>query len=86
LGLKDAEYVHLINQDGKKSISKIRLKLTERIRPDVVYMAHGFGQNDPRLEFAYRRGASANEMITHLTVDPIMGSTGFKNNFVTFSR
>ncbi|OGG98853.1 MAG: hypothetical protein A2600_13010 [Candidatus Lambdaproteobacteria bacterium RIFOXYD1_FULL_56_27] len=86
LGLKDNESVFLINQEGKKSISKIRLKLTERIRPDVVYMAHGFGQNDPRLEFAYRRGASANEMITHLSVDPIMGGTGFKNNFVTFSR
>ncbi len=86
LGLKNDEYVHLINQDGKKSVSKVRLKLTERIRPGVVYMAHGFGQNDPRLEFAYRRGASANEMISNLTVDPIMGGTGFKNNFITFSR
>jgi len=86
LGLNAGEYVHLINQDGKKSASKIRLKLTERIRPDVVYMAHGFGHTDKRLKFAYHRGASANEMITNLTLDPIMGGTGFKNNFVTFSR
>jgi len=86
LGLIDGEYVHLINQEGKKSVSKIKLKLTERIRPDVVYMAHGFGHTDPRLKFAYHRGASANEMITQLTIDPIMGGTGLKNNFVTFSR
>ncbi|MDT8446848.1 MAG: molybdopterin-dependent oxidoreductase [bacterium] len=86
LGLVDQEYVFLINQEGKKSSSKVRLKLTERIRPDAVYLVHGFGHTDPRLKWAFHRGVSANEMITQLTVDPIMGSTGMKNNFVTFAR
>lgn len=86
LGLNDNEYVFLINQKGNKSSSKVQVKMTERIRPDVVYMAHGFGQQDARLKWAYQRGVSVNEMISEMTVDPIMGSTGMKNNFVTFAR
>ncbi len=84
--LKHGEYVYLVNQDGVKSQTKIKIKLTQRIRPDAVYMVHGFGHTDPRLEFAYQRGVNSSDMITSLSIDPIMGGTGMNNNFVTFTR
>ncbi|MBF0286793.1 MAG: molybdopterin-dependent oxidoreductase [SAR324 cluster bacterium] len=84
--LKHGEYVYLVNQDGVKSTTKIKIRLTERIRPDAVYMVHGFGHTDARLEFAYQRGVNSSDMITQLSTDPIMGATGMNNNFVTFTR
>ncbi|MBF0240097.1 MAG: molybdopterin-dependent oxidoreductase [SAR324 cluster bacterium] len=86
MGLEHGEYVYLVNQDGFKSRTKIKIRLTQRIRPDTVYMVHGFGHTDPRLEFARNKGASDADLITHLSVDPIMGGTGMNNNFVTFTR
>lgn len=86
MGLKHGEYIYLVNQSGFKSKSKIRVKLTQRIRPDAVYMVHGFGHMDPRMKFAFKRGASDADLITHLSIDPIMGGTGMNNNFVTFTR
>ena len=84
--LKPGEYVYLINQDGVKSKTPIKIRLTQRIRPDSVYMVHGFGHTHPELEQAYGRGASDADLITRLDIDPIMGGTGMQNNFVTFTR
>lgn len=86
VGLKSGEYVYLVNQDGVRSRTPIKVRLTERIRPEAVYMAHGFGHTDPRLKFAAGKGASDADLITHLSLDPIMGGTGMNNNFVTFTR
>ena len=44
----------LENQDQVKT-GPIRLRVTERIRQDCVYMVHGFGREDARL----RRGLQA---------------------------
>ena len=84
--LKPGEYVYLINQDGVKSKTPIKIRLTQRIRPDSVYMVHGFGHTHPELEQASGRGASDADLITRLDIDPIMGGTGIQNNFVTFTR
>ncbi|MBF0278838.1 MAG: molybdopterin-dependent oxidoreductase [SAR324 cluster bacterium] len=84
--LKHGEYVYLVNQDQVKSRTRIKVRLTQRIRPDAVYLVHGFGHTDPRMEFAFRRGVSDADLVTKLSVDPIMGGTGMNNNFVTFSR
>ena len=54
-GLTSGEYVRLRNQDGVLS-NRIRLKATERIRPDCVYMVHGFGHTARRLRRAWARG------------------------------
>ena len=43
-GLKSGDYIKLKNQDGVVS-NKIKVKATERIRTDCVYMVHGFGHN-----------------------------------------
>ena len=82
-GIRDAEYVRLKNQDGVVS-NRIKLKATERIRPDCVFMTHGFGHTSRMLKFAYGKKASDSQLITRYTTDPLMGGTGMNVNFVTF--
>ena len=81
-GLKSGTYIKLKNQDGKVS-SRIKVKATERIRTDCVYMVHGFGHNSRMLKGAYMKGASDSELITKYNIDPLMGGTGMNVNFVT---
>jgi len=45
MGLKDGQYVSLENQDGIKS-GAIKILMTPGMRPDAVYLPHGFGGND----------------------------------------
>ena len=47
-------------------------------------MVHGFGHKNDKLSRANGRGASDTELITNVQVDPIMGGTGMRGNFVTF--
>lgn len=83
LGLKSGDYVRLKNQDGVLS-NKIKVKATRRIRPDCVYMVHGFGHNSRMLKYAFNKGASDAQLLTKYVTDPIMGGTGTNVNFVTF--
>ena len=72
------------NQDDVISSFPIKIRITERIRWDSVYMVHGFGQTAKKLSKAYGRGINDAELITHVAYDPIMGGTGMRSNFVTF--
>jgi thiosulfate reductase/polysulfide reductase chain A len=81
LGLRDGERVTLENTDGVKSLP-VRVKVTEGIRRDCVYLVHGFGQGSKSLHLACRRGASDNALMTHVKVDPLMGGTGMRGTFV----
>jgi len=47
-------------------------------------MVHGFGHTNKHLSRAYGKGASDSELITRVHLDPIMGGTGMRGNFVTF--
>ena len=47
-------------------------------------MVHGFGHADKKLTRTYGRGASDTKLITNVMLDPIMGGTGMRGNFVTF--
>lgn len=82
-GLKSGQYIKLKNQDGVVS-NKVKVKATERIRPDCVYMVHGFGQTSRQLKSTFMKGASDSQLITRYKMDPIMGGTGMNVNFVTF--
>ncbi len=83
-GIENGQYIWLENQDGVRSSFPIRARITERTRWDSVYMVHGFGHTNSKLSRAYGRGASDSELITKVHVDPIMGGTGMRGNFVTF--
>jgi thiosulfate reductase/polysulfide reductase chain A len=83
--LQSGRYVRLRNQDGVVS-NRIRVKITERIRPDCVYLVHGFGHTSRGLKHAFGKGASDAQLITQYAVDPLMGGTGMNVNFVTFEQ
>ena len=85
MGIRNGDLVRLLNQDGVKS-EPVKVKVTERIRPDCVYMVHGFGQHSPSMSRAYNRGIDDQELVTKYKVDPICGSTGMRVNFVKIVR
>ena len=82
--IENGQYIWLENQDGVRSSFPIQVRITERTRWDSVYMVHGFGHTNDKLSRAYGKGASDSELITKVHVDPIMGGTGMRGNFVTF--
>jgi len=79
--LKSGDRVMVVNQDGVKS-GPVRVKVTQRIRGDCVYMVHGYGHSAKGLRFARGRGASDSDLTTRYKTDPIMGGTGMNVNFV----
>lgn len=83
-GLKNGQPIYLENQDGVVSDFPIKVRITERTRFDSVYMVHGFGHNNKKLRRAFGKGASDSQMITRVMIDPVMGGTGMRGNFVTF--
>ncbi len=85
LGFADGDTVVMVNQDGVES-GPIKLKATERIRTDCVYMAHGWGHRARALRYANGRGADDQKMITRVAVDPVMGGTGMRVNFVMLRK
>ncbi len=84
--LENGQEVWLKNQDGIVSDLPIKVRITERIRWDSVYMVHGFGHVTKKLTQAYGKGVSDTQMITNVMDDPIMGGTGMRGNFVTFIK
>jgi thiosulfate reductase/polysulfide reductase chain A len=83
--LSNGERVVLVNQDGVRS-SPVRVKLTQRIRGDCVYLVHGWGQTARRQRYAFGKGASDTQLTTRVKIDPIMGGTGMNVNFVRVER
>ena len=83
--IANGSYIRLLNQDGIVS-NKVRVRVTERTRPDSVWLVHGFGHEARGLTLAYGRGANDAALMTRILYDPIMGSTGMRGNFVTFRK
>ncbi|MFN8208248.1 MAG: molybdopterin-dependent oxidoreductase [Bacteroidales bacterium] len=83
-GLVNEQAVWLKNQDGIVSGFPIKVRITERIRWDSVYMVHGFGHAQKQMKRCYGKGASDTQLISRVLVDPIMGGTGMRGNFITF--
>ncbi|WP_298493750.1 molybdopterin-dependent oxidoreductase [uncultured Algibacter sp.] len=82
IGLKTGQSVWLKNQDKITSTFSIKVRVTERIRWDSVYMVHGFGHDNKKLSRAFGKGINDTEMVTKTMIDPIMGGTGMRGNFV----
>jgi thiosulfate reductase/polysulfide reductase chain A len=81
LGVSEGQEVVLENQDGVKGLP-VRVRATPGIRRDCLYMVHGFGHQSRALRLAYHRGASDTNLMTRVRLDPIMGGTGMRVNFV----
>jgi thiosulfate reductase / polysulfide reductase chain A len=85
LGLQSGDRVMLRNQDGAET-GPVKVKATERIRHDCVYMVHGFGHRSPKLRRAHGNGGDDNAVTTRYITDPLMGATGMSVNFVTLEK
>ena len=85
MGLRSGDRVWLENQDGAKS-GPIAVKVTPRIRPDCVYMVHGFGHDAPGMTRAHGKGASDATLQTRYVLDRISGGAGLRVNFVKLVR
>jgi thiosulfate reductase/polysulfide reductase chain A len=85
LGLADGATVKLVNQDGVES-APVEIKATERIRGDCVFMVHGWGHTSKGLNYARGKGADDSGLVTRVGVDPVMGGTGMRVNFVTIRK
>lgn len=81
LSIRDGDRRTLENSDGHTSLP-ILVRTTPGIRPDCAYMAHGFGQQAPGLHRANNKGAADSSLISRVAVDPIMGGTGMRVNFI----
>ena len=84
-GLSNGDKVILVNQDGVRS-EPVRLKVTQRIRHDCVFIVHGYGHSSPGLKFAKGRGLDDSKLVTKVAIDPVAGSTGMSVNFVSVER
>ncbi|RXQ90400.1 nitrate reductase [Ancylomarina salipaludis] len=83
-GIVNDQEIWLENQDGIKSEFPIKVRVTERIGMDNVYMVHGFGKSNKKLQRSNGRGISDSQLVTNVMVDPVMGGTGMRGNFVKF--
>jgi thiosulfate reductase / polysulfide reductase chain A len=83
-GIAQGQYVWLKNQDGIISDFPVKVRITERIRWDSVYMVHGFGHTQKQLRRCFGKGASDTQLLTKVLIDPLMGGTGMRSNFITF--
>jgi len=80
-GLAHGQVVTLENSDGVRSLP-IKVRATPGIRPDCAYMVHGFGHRSKKLHLAYDKGASDADLMTRVKIDPLMGGTGMRVNFI----
>ncbi len=82
-GIQSGDYIRLRNPSGTTS-NKVRVRVTERIGPRDVFMAHGYGHTAKGLRLAVGAGANDADLMDNVKIDPIAGSTGMRANFVTF--
>jgi thiosulfate reductase/polysulfide reductase chain A len=84
-GVENGNYVKLATPEGVVS-NAIRVRVTERIGPNAVFMVHGFGHTAKGLRLTGGVGANDAALMTRVKVDPIMGGTGMRGNFVTIQK
>ena len=85
-GIKDGQRVFLENQDGIRSFKPVKVKVTPGIRPDCIYMVHGYGCRSAYLKEGFDRGVSDTSLMTRSSKDPVSGVRGMRVNFVRFVK
>ena len=81
-GINHGERVRLVNEDGVKSLP-IVVRVTSRIRPDCVYLVHGFGHTASGMRRALNKGAGTAVLLTHTKIEPLMGAIALNRTYVT---
>jgi thiosulfate reductase / polysulfide reductase chain A len=81
-GIRQGQRVRVVNQAGTKS-QPVVVRVTPRIRPDCVYLAHGFGHTAAGMRRARNRGASTAGFLTDTAVEPLMGAIAHNRTYVS---
>jgi thiosulfate reductase/polysulfide reductase chain A len=81
-GIRHGQRVRLVNENGVKSLP-IAVRVTPRIRPDCVYLVHGFGHTASGMRRARNRGAATADLLTQTTIEPLMGAIAHNRTYVT---
>lgn len=82
LGIMDGDKVKVKSSVGEQEIEAY---VTEKIRPDCVFYAHGFGRLSPQLSLVYKKGASQAEILEDY-IEPISGNAAMHETFVTITK
>jgi thiosulfate reductase / polysulfide reductase chain A len=77
-GVADGDRVEVASSVGAV---RLRAKVTQEIRPDCVFMLHGFGKRSPWLKRAYNRGGS-DAAILETAWDKVSGNAAMHETFV----
>ncbi len=81
MGLSDGQMVKVKSRVGE---GILKLEVTEKIRPDCVYMAHGFGVISKGQSLIFGRGACDAALIED-KLEPISGNVAMHQTFVEVS-
>jgi thiosulfate reductase/polysulfide reductase chain A len=82
LNIVDGDRVKIKSSVGEQETEAY---VTEKIRPDCVFYAHGFGRLSPQLSLVYKKGASQAEILEDY-IEPISGNAAMHETFVTISK
>jgi thiosulfate reductase/polysulfide reductase chain A len=77
-GVADGDHVEVSSSVGAV---QLRAKVTQEIRPDCVFMLHGFGKRSPWLKRAYKRGGS-DAALLETAWDKVSGNAAMHETFV----
>jgi thiosulfate reductase/polysulfide reductase chain A len=81
-GVADGDLVEVASRVGS---AQLRATVTQEIRPDCVFMLHGFGKRSPWLKRAYNRGGS-DSAILETAWDKVSGNAAMHETFVTVRK
>jgi thiosulfate reductase/polysulfide reductase chain A len=86
----EAKKLNIVDGDEVKVKSNVgeqvlKAYVTEKIRPDCVFYAHGFGRLSPQMSYVYKKGASQAEILEDY-IEPISGNAAMHETFVTVTK
>ncbi|HAL85540.1 MAG TPA: molybdopterin oxidoreductase, partial [Deferribacteraceae bacterium] len=82
LGIKNGDRVVVKSSVGEQTV---KAEVTEKIRPDCVFYAHGFGRVSKGMSLVYQKGASQAAILEDY-IEPISGNAAMHETFVTVSK
>jgi thiosulfate reductase/polysulfide reductase chain A len=82
LGIGDGDLVEVSSPVGRQ---ELKAEVTDRIRPDTVFMLSGFNTLSTMQHLSHNNGASINELLDD-DYDAITGNASMHTTFVTVTR
>ena len=82
MGIRSGDWLEVASTSGKV---KIQARVTDEIRPDCVFMLHGFGKKSPWLKRTFNNGA-ADAILLETAWDKVSGNAAMHETFVSIAK